>query len=30
VLGLPSSTFRRHLTAGVDRLVELLWDRELA
>jgi hypothetical protein len=30
VLGLPSSTFRRHLAAGVDRLVELLWDRELA
>jgi hypothetical protein len=29
VLGLPSSTFRRHLAAGVDRLVEVLWDREL-
>ena len=29
VLGLPSSTFRRHLAAGLDRLVEILWDREL-
>jgi len=29
VLGLPSSTFRRHLAAGVERLVELLWDREV-
>jgi len=23
------STFRRHLAAGVERLTELLWEREL-
>ncbi len=28
-LGLPSSTFRRHLTEGVDRVVTWLWEREL-
>jgi hypothetical protein len=28
-LGLPFSTFRRHLTEGVDTLVEHLWQREL-
>jgi hypothetical protein len=30
LLDLPMSTFRRHLAAGVDRLTELLWERELA
>ena len=28
-LGLPSSTFRRHLTAATDRLTDLLWDQEI-
>jgi hypothetical protein len=28
-LGLPFSTYRRHLTQGVDRVVSWLWDREL-
>ena len=28
-LGLPFSTYRRHLTAGVDRLTAWLWEREL-
>lgn len=28
-LGLPYSTFRRHLTEGVDRVVTWLWEREL-
>ena len=28
-LGLPFSTFRRHLTQGVDRVVDWLWDREI-
>ncbi|MEV6490763.1 ATP-binding protein [Actinoplanes sp. NPDC051633] len=28
-LGLPFSTFRRHLTQGVDRVVAWLWDREI-
>jgi TolB-like protein/cytochrome c-type biogenesis protein CcmH/NrfG len=27
-LGLPFSTYRRHLTAGVERLTEWLWQRE--
>jgi predicted ATPase/TolB-like protein len=27
-LGLSFSTYRRHLTAGVDRLIEWLWNRE--
>ena len=30
VLGLPFSTYRRHLTRGVERLVEKLWRREVA
>lgn len=29
-LGLPFSTYRRHLTAGVDRICAWLWHRELA
>jgi len=29
LLDLPMTTFRRHLTAGVRRLTELLWQREL-
>ena len=29
VLGVPFSTYRRHLTRGVDRVVDLLWQREL-
>ncbi|TNC32998.1 ATP-binding protein [Mumia zhuanghuii] len=29
VLGLPFSTYRRHLAAGVDRVEEVLWDWEL-
>lgn len=29
VLGLPSSTYRRHLSQGVDRIVTWLWDREI-
>jgi hypothetical protein len=28
-LGLPFSTYRRHLTRGVERVVEWLWQREL-
>ena len=28
-LDLPFSTFRRHLTAGVDRVVDWCWEREL-
>ena len=28
-LGLPFSTYRRHLRAGITRLVSLLWQREL-
>lgn len=28
-LGLPFSTFRRHLTQGVDRVVTWLWDQEV-
>ncbi len=28
-LGLPFSTFRRHLTQGVDRVVAWLWDQEI-
>jgi len=27
-LGLPFSTYRRHLTAGIDRLAEWLWHQE--
>jgi hypothetical protein len=29
VLGLPFSTYRRHLAQGVDRIVAWLWDREV-
>jgi hypothetical protein len=29
LLGLPFSTYRRHLTQGVGRIVAWLWDREL-
>jgi hypothetical protein len=29
LLNLPMSTYRRHLSAGVERLTELLWQREL-
>ena len=29
VLGLPFSTYRRHLNRATDRLVEVLWEREL-
>jgi len=29
VLGLPFSTYRRHLAQGVDRIVTWLWDREV-
>jgi hypothetical protein len=28
-LGLPFSTYRRHLTTAVDRVVDWLWEREL-
>jgi energy-coupling factor transporter ATP-binding protein EcfA2 len=28
-LGLPFSTYRRHLTQGVDRVTSWLWDREV-
>lgn len=28
-MGMPFSTYRRHLTRGVDRVVEALWRREL-
>jgi hypothetical protein len=28
-LGLPFSTYRRHLTQGIDRIVAWLWDREV-
>ena len=30
LLDLPMSTFRRHLAAGLERITELLWERELA
>lgn len=29
MLGLPFSTFKRHLRAGVGRIITFLWDREL-
>jgi hypothetical protein len=29
VLGLPLSTYKRHLRAGVDRIVADLWEQEL-
>ncbi|MGV1007424.1 MAG: AAA family ATPase [Dermatophilaceae bacterium] len=28
-LGMPSSTFRRHLTSAVEGVIELLWEQEL-
>src|SRR5688572_2105105 len=28
-LGLPFSTYRRHLTAAVERVIDWLWEREL-
>src|SRR4029450_5602227 len=28
-LGLPFTTYRRHLTQGVDRVVAWLWDQEI-
>ena len=28
-LGLPFSTYRRHLTQGMDRVVAWLWDQEI-
>jgi hypothetical protein len=28
-LGLPFSTYRRHLNHGVDRLVDRLWNQEV-
>ena len=28
-LDLPFSTYRRHLTAGVQRLTEILWQQEI-
>ncbi len=28
-LGLPFSTYRRHLTAGIDQITAWLWQREL-
>jgi hypothetical protein len=29
VLGLPSSTYRRHLSAGLRAITEILWEQEL-
>jgi hypothetical protein len=29
LLGLPFSTYRRHLSRGIERIVAWLWDREL-
>ena len=28
-LGLPFSTYRRHLTQGMTRIVSVLWDQEV-
>jgi hypothetical protein len=28
-LDLPFSTYRRHLTAGIQRLTEILWQQEI-
>ena len=28
-LGMPFSTYRRHLTQGVEQVVAWLWDREV-
>jgi DNA-directed RNA polymerase specialized sigma24 family protein len=30
LLGLPFSTYRRHLTTGLERVAERLWERELS
>jgi hypothetical protein len=30
LLDLPFSTYRRHLTAGIQRLTEILWQKELS
>jgi hypothetical protein len=30
LLDLPFSTYRRHLTAGVERIIAILWQQELA
>lgn len=30
LLGLPLSTFRRHLKRGVTRVIEILWDQEIS
>jgi hypothetical protein len=30
LLDLPFSTYRRHLTKGVRRLIEMLWEREIS
>jgi hypothetical protein len=30
LLDLPFSTYRRHLTKGVERLTEILWEREIS
>lgn len=30
LLDLPFSTYRRHLTKGIQRLTELLWEREIS
>lgn len=30
LLGVPFPTFRRHLTIGVGRIIDWLWDREVA
>jgi hypothetical protein len=29
VLGLPFSTYRRHLSQGIQRIVAWLWDHEV-
>lgn len=29
VLGLPSSTYRRHLSAGLRAITDILWEQEL-
>jgi DNA-directed RNA polymerase specialized sigma24 family protein len=29
VLGLPSSTYRRHLSAGLQAVTNILWEQEL-
>jgi len=29
LLDLPFSTYRRHLTKGIQRLIEILWEREI-